>query len=446
MISAPFVKRDRGQILPMVAGMAVVLIAMVGLAIDVGRMMVTKAQLVRAVDAAALAGALKLPDMTAAETEVYLYMAENEPEATVDVPSSPAERQVQVVAHKHVDLTFLRVLTIIPGIDLEDPVTVSAEAVAGFGVVTPVDVQLVMDDTGTMKNNCNPQQTDEDCAIKQARDGANTFVDTLLSDTGGEGGTQVGMNPFRGCYGSNRYNPVSGESADRGCVLFSEIVDLTSDPDPVHTAIDGLRADGGYPGTNICLALNEALEYLNGPNAQPGALRYLIILTDGDNRYSDGAQSNQRGNNPHPSGAHAPPVYPPPQWPSSGSTPTHRCRMTGPAQNSKDYGPDYDSRINALDDATYALAEETKAMGVEIYVIGYGVVGHPEESNCDPNQVGTGGNRDHGVADPQDRNLAKCISSSTEGTYDHYFEAPAPEDLPEIFQSIAANIAFRLIK
>ena len=85
-------------------------------------------------------------------------------------------------------------------------------------------------------------------------------------------------------------------------------------------------------------------------------------------------------------------------------------------------------------------------MGVEIYVIGYGVVGHPEESNCDPNQVGTGGNRDHGVADPQDRNLAKCISSSTEGTYDHYFEAPAPEDLPEIFQSIAANIAFRLIK
>ena len=41
----------------MVALMAVVLIAMVGLAIDVGRLMVAKAQLARAVDAAALAGA-----------------------------------------------------------------------------------------------------------------------------------------------------------------------------------------------------------------------------------------------------------------------------------------------------------------------------------------------------------------------------------------------------
>jgi hypothetical protein len=110
------------------------------------------------------------------------------------VPSSSADRQIEVHAEKHVDLTFLSVLTIIPGIHLRDPFAVSADAVAGFGVVKPVDVQLVMDDTGTMKSGCNSGQTNSDCPIKQARDGANLFVDTLLSSSGPIVGTQVGMN------------------------------------------------------------------------------------------------------------------------------------------------------------------------------------------------------------------------------------------------------------
>jgi len=447
MIVKPFGSRERSQILPMVALLAVVLIAMVGLAIDVGRIMVAKAQLVRAVDAAALAGALKLPDLPAATTQVNDYMAENEPSATWTVPSSPAERQIEVHAEKHVDLTFLSVLTIIPGIDLEDPVSVSAEAIAGFGVVEPVDVQLVMDDTGTMKSGCNESQTDSDCPVKQARDAGNAFVDALLSDTGGAGGTQLGMNPFRGCYGNNRYNPVSGEAPDRGCVLFSEIVDLTPDPDPVHTAIDGLRADGGYPGTNVCLGLSEALNYLNGPNGQTNSLKYLVILTDGDNRYSDGAQSSQRGNNPNPSGSHAPPVYPPPQWPNAGSTPSHPCRVTGPAQNSSDYGSDYNSRVNALDLATYNMAQQIKSMGVEIYVVRFAAPpgDTPMTTLCNPSMVGQGSTREN-ANDSWDRNLSRCIASSTAGTNDHYFYAPTADQLPQIFERIAANIAFRLIK
>ena len=168
----------------MVALLGVVLIAMVGLAIDVGRIMVAKAQLTRAVDAAALAGALKLPSLPDATTEVNLYMAANEPSASWTVPSSSADRQIEVHATKGVGLTFMKVLTIIPGINVQDPFAVSADAVAGFGVVKPVDVQLVMDDTGTMKSGCNSGQTNSDRPIKQARDGANLFVDTLLSSTG----------------------------------------------------------------------------------------------------------------------------------------------------------------------------------------------------------------------------------------------------------------------
>src|SRR3989304_4383311 len=102
--------RQRGQILPMMAILAVVLIAIIGLAIDVGRIMVAKAQLVRAVDAAALAGVLQLPDMSAVEAEVYLYMNENEPDATVEVPDSPAERQVPGGWNKSVGLSLMAVL------------------------------------------------------------------------------------------------------------------------------------------------------------------------------------------------------------------------------------------------------------------------------------------------------------------------------------------------
>jgi Flp pilus assembly protein TadG len=443
----PFSSREQSQILPMVALLAVVLIAMVGLAIDVGRIMVAKAQLVRAVDAAALAGALKLPDLPAATTQVNDYMAANEPSATWTVPSSSADRQIEVHAEKHVDLTFLSVLTIIPGIDLEDPVTVSAEAVAGFGVVKPVDVQLVMDDTGTMKSGCNSGQTNSDCPIKQARDGANLFVDTLLSSSGPIVGTQVGMNPFRGCYGAQRYNPVTGELASRGCILFSSIVDLTSDPATLHTAINTLRADGGYPGTNLCLGLYEAKKYLvNGQHIQTGASRYLVILTDGDNTYTDGAQSSERGNIPNSSGSTAPPIYPPPQWPTSGSTQWDSpCRIGGFHQDSTDNGTDYDNRVNALDSATYTFANQLKAAGVEIYVIGYGVVGTSNSNPCNLSQVGTGSTR-QGSSDSRDRNLAKCIASSTQNTNDHYFEAPTPQELPAIFKRIAVNVAFRLIK
>ena len=448
MIVKPSGSRERGQILPMVALMAVVLIAMVGLAIDVGRLMVAKAQLARAVDAAALAGALKLPFLTEPRPRSTSTWPRTSP-----VPRGPCRRRRGTAksgaATKNVGLTFMKVLTIIPGINLTDPVHVYAEATAGFGVVKPVDVQLVMDDTGTMKGGCNSGETNSDCPIKQARDGANGFVDTLLSSSGPIVGTQVGMNPFRGCYGTQRYNPVTGEDPTRGCILFSSIVDLTSSPSTLHTAINTLQAMGGYPGTNLCVGLYEAKKYLvDGPHIQQGASRYLVIITDGDNTYTDGAQSSLRGNIPNSSGSTAPPIYPPPQWPTSGGTSSDSpCRIGGFHQDSTDNGTDYDNRVNALDTATYNLAQALKNApnNVEIYVIGYGVVGSANSTPCNPSLVGTGSSR-QSSSDTRDRNLAKCIASSTAGTIDHYFEAPTPQDLPAIYQEIAVNVAFRLIK
>jgi len=417
MTLRPFVKRDRGQILPMVALLAVVLIAMVGLAIDVGRIMVAKAQLVRAVDAAALAGALKLPDLTAAETEVNLYMAENEPDATVDVPSSPAERQIEVHASKHVDLTFLSVLTVIPGIDLDDPFTVSAEAVAGFGV-QPVDTYLDIDATGSMgASPCNQGQNNDGCPIKEAKDAAHEFVDILLDDSPGASYTQVGVGPFRGCYNPPR--------TYQHCVPSGWMVaDLTTNKGLLNGKINDITAQGGT-GTNICLGMLKGQEILFGPNGQTASntMKFLVILSDGDNTYNSVSY-----------GQGAPPQSCRPDYDPSHSD-TYVDTQCRSAQ----------TRERQLDTKTKALADQLKSQGVEIYVVGFGICGTNNPSQLPTTSYCNGiGNSDHD--NTADRRLLKCIASSTPGTNDHYFEAPSAEDLPDVFSQIAREIAFRLIK
>jgi hypothetical protein len=406
------VNRQRGQILPMVALMAVVLVAMVGLAIDVGRIMVAKAQLVRAVDAAALAGALKLPSLTDATTQVNLYMAQNEPNATWDVPTSPAARQIEVHATKDVDLTFLRVLTIVPGIGLEDPVSVSAEAVAGFGIQA-IDTYLDIDATGSMGTcsgyHCTPP-------IDEAKQAAANFADILLNDAPGSSLTQVGTGPFRGCYNPPR--------TYQSCVPMSMVADLTENKSLIMSKIDNIEAEGGT-GTNICLGMLEGQGMLFGPNGQTAqnTLKILVILSDGDNTYN--ATSYGQG------------------------APPQSCRPTYDPSHSDTYVDtecrSAQTREKSLDIETKAMADQLKSQGVEIYVVGFGVCGTnnpsqlPTTSYCN----GIGNNDSDNTAD---RRLLKCIASSTAGTNDHYFEVPHAEDLPDVFSSIARQIAFRLIK
>ncbi len=408
----PFGSRERSQILPMVALMAVVLIAMVGLAIDVGRIMVAKAQLVRAVDAAALAGALKLPDLPAATTQVNDYMAANEPSATWTVPSSPAERQIEVHAEKHVDLTFLSVLTIIPGIDLEDPVTVSAEAIAGFGIQA-VDSYLDIDATGSM-GTCSGYH----CAIPidEAKHAAADFANILLNDAPGSSYTQVGAGPFRGCYNPPR--------TYQSCVPTSMVADLTENKSVITTSINSIEAQGGT-GTNMCLGMLTGQGILFGPNGQTASntLKILVVLSDGDNTYNSTSY-----------GQGAPPQSCRPDY-----DPSHSDRYVDTACRSAQ------TREKSVDIKTKALATQLKSQGVEIYVVGFGVCGTNNPSQLPTTSYCNGiGNNDHD--NTADRRLLKCIASSTAGTNDHYFEVPHAEDLPDVFSNIAREIAFRLIK
>lgn len=402
-------RTDQGQILMAVALMMVILIAMVGLALDVGRIFIMKAELSRAVDAAALAGSLDLPDAAQTRARVSEYMAENKPSASSSVVLNAAARQLRVSASEDVKMIFLALLGF-------DKVSVDATAVAGFGAF-PLDVYLAIDATGSMgASPCNSSDSNPGCPIKEAKDAAMAFADTLLGDSIGSGYAQVGAGAFRGCYEPPRNYSVCVDASGPD----SMVTDLTSSKATLNSGIANIGARGGT-GTNICLGMHKGEQILFGANGQTAGntLRYIVILTDGDNTYNQ--NSYGQGQPPNDCRPNASP------WSSDGYVGSS-CR---PAQ----------MRERQLDVKTMAIAERLKSQAVEIYVVSFGTCGSADSSLCKPNMIGR---PSHDNA--ADRNLLKCIASSSLSTNDHYFEVPTASDLSAVFTSIAQQIAHRLIE
>ncbi|MEX2225291.1 MAG: pilus assembly protein TadG-related protein [Dehalococcoidia bacterium] len=274
-------RSERGQVLPMFVMLLVTFMAMTGLAIDAGRVYVARAELTRALDAAALAGVLELPDIADAQTRATAYMTENQSDATLSFPAA-SENQFRVEGTRNVGMLFMRI------VGFED-LDITASAAAGFGIV-PADTVLLVDSTGSMgASPCNSSDSNSGCPIKEAKDAAEGFADFFLADASGF--TQVGYTPFRGCH-----NPPRTHS---GCVTDNMLEDLTVDLNDIVGAIDDTTAIGGT-GTNVCLALYKAQEMFDGPNAQTASntLNSIVILTDGDNTYNSASYSSSEGTPP----------------------------------------------------------------------------------------------------------------------------------------------------
>lgn len=112
-----FLRDEKGQALPLFALLAVVLIAFAGLAVDVGGAYVSKSNLQKAVDAAALAGAKDLPNAAVAkDSAIYfaglngLSSAETENIVNVTTPYKGDKSKIEVVGSKRITYTFARVL------------------------------------------------------------------------------------------------------------------------------------------------------------------------------------------------------------------------------------------------------------------------------------------------------------------------------------------------
>jgi hypothetical protein len=378
--------------------LVVALLGMLGLAIDGARLYIARAELSRAVDAAALAGVAELPDTDDAQAAAEAYLTENAPGASATFPTTTEEFQVRIQGTRTVDMFFMGLFGI-------NDVDVGVTAAAGFGQ-TPVDTVLTIDATSSMASPCNSSQSNSGCPIKEAKDAATAFAGTLLN---GAGTRQAAVVPYRGCYKPPRQYD--------SCVPAGWLHDLSSSYGLVSAKINDIGAQGGS-GTNVCLGLYQTEEVLFGPQSQTSdsALHIAVLLSDGDNNYNSVAFGNGE-----------PPTDCRPSSPN-GSDGTSGCSNSA-------------SRERQLDTKTLAIADALKAQGAEVYVVGFGVCGSAGTSQC--NRAMVGGTHHDDIAD---RNLLKCIASSSASTNDHYFEVPTASDLPAVFAQIAQSLAFRLVE
>ncbi len=395
---------QRGQALPLFIIVMVMLVGVVGLAVDVGRFYIARAELSRALDSAALAGVIELPSTANAQTQASTYFDAHISDGSITFPSS-ASGQFRVRGTRNVDFVFMGLL----GIGSK---SVSASAAAGVGS-TPSDTVMVIDSTSSMGDPpCNASQNNSGCPIWEAKQAALAFKN-LLFGSGSSTTTKVGYTPFRGCHNTPRTHAA--------CVTNAMRVDLTTNSAAVTTAVNNTTALGGS-GTNTCMGLFKAQEMFNGPNAQTAAntIKSLVILADGDNRYDLVAYSAAQGSPPVP------------------------CRPTGYSTGSDAGGgcTPATSRERSLDTLTHTLATTLKNQGVEIYVVAFGVCGPLDASTATSGYCNGVGNADHdNVAD---RRLLKCVASSSPMTNDHYYQVSTASDLPQVFTRIAQAIAFRL--
>jgi Mg-chelatase subunit ChlD len=409
---------ERGQIAFMVAFSALILIVVAGLALDVGRLYVARAQLSRAVDAAALAGVLEFDGTTeglaVARTKALQYLALNEPTATGTAEADGEANRLRVDATMAVDLFFM------PLIGVNSPRTISAYAIAGFGTMK-LDAVLLLDATGSMAGN----------KINQAKIAAKDFKNTLLG-SGWNGNVSVGVSPFRGCFrGSPQTTIAPKPLSATNCVNHAtEVAYLTGDSVLLGNQIDAVTALGGS-GTNICGALVMGKAILDGPNnhlGQENHRRFMILLSDGDNTYNSYSY----------------------QAPSPGPVSPYASCIPSTSPNNSDTYVDTacrsaQTRERQIDIKTYEYANALKAEGIEIFVVGFEVCGTPDNTVYSQSQCASQiGNTAHD--NTADRRLLKCIASSKPGTNNRYWETNDASQLPAIFTSIANQIAHRLLE
>jgi Flp pilus assembly protein TadG len=186
---------ESGQALILVALTFVVLLGFAGLTVDVGRAYFTQRELQKAADAAALAGALELPDPVAAQAIAQQYGAsggdKNEASLVKDsvmavttrcvtslgcVPSRGVTTNVIAVTETaDVPTYFARIFGV-------DEFTVNAKATACSPCsAKPLDIVLVLDRTGSMCQLSLPdgtirQQSHPNCTdLNYAKQGIATF-------------------------------------------------------------------------------------------------------------------------------------------------------------------------------------------------------------------------------------------------------------------------------
>jgi Flp pilus assembly protein TadG len=177
ILSSAAHRAERGQSIVIFAISGTAMIALVGLSVDVGMLLLTRADLQKAADAAVTAGAQNLPDSVTASTVARDYVSKNagsSAAAAVTVKQTySANDTIVVVAQKRVNYSFLRVLGL-AGAD------VTATATARVGNYVGGNGLLPWGFVSNSTNSCflgfsngNPQfKQNQSCKLKSGAPGA----------------------------------------------------------------------------------------------------------------------------------------------------------------------------------------------------------------------------------------------------------------------------------
>lgn len=241
MMNIPrMIRNDRGAVLALVAVSMVVLLGIGGLALDSARGYLTKARLARAVDAAVLAGArsLRLGEDVARQRALDIAVLNGANGDDLDVifgVNAKGEQTVRVDAHLVMPTTLMRVL----GVETMD---VNSAAVAA---VPPVDLVLVLDQSGSLKTAD---------AFDDLQDAARLFVDYFDDDI-----DQMGLVSFN-LRANERFSMAGAFSAT------------------IKYEIDQMTA---FSYTNVGEGLRLAQEQITGPAVRQRSAKVVVFFTDG---------------------------------------------------------------------------------------------------------------------------------------------------------------------
>ncbi len=273
---------DRGQVLPWIVVMIVVLVSMAGAVIDLGNAWRVHEQLQASADAAAAAGADNLPNQLAAVAAAKDYsstaggknpikgVGSVTTAAYADCSTDPAHcdgaNTVHVTESVPVKTTFLGLL----GINSINE-TAKASACSPCGGA-PLDVMIVLDRTGSMTG----------AKLQNAKDGIKAFLGTMdptLDNVGlailppaastGQACDPVPPSPYSNPAAAYLLVPLSNSYA-------SKLGQLNPSSQLVST-VNCVQAGGS---TAYATALDVAQSELNA-DGRPGVQDVIIILSDG---------------------------------------------------------------------------------------------------------------------------------------------------------------------
>lgn len=432
--------------------------AAAGTAVDLGRVYVEHNRLQNAVDAAALAGSLQLPDDPdvtngKVESAAKNNLLANDPAATdIVVASGGATRSVCVDAAAKVDMTLAKVLGI-------KDATVTAEACAGYN---DIELVMVLDATGSMKGS----------PIESVKDAASDLVNLIMpASSSTSTRSKIGLVPFQGKVRIDGNDPVLAErnpdgvgvgcrnadgtlndgrlkteyskttdrtsifygytisgvstTTDKTCSGMSPIRALASDKSAILNNIAAINAGAVTSGTLIAEGIKWGHKVLSPETPYVEAStdkkvrKIMIVLTDGDNedgRCGGNFASASRTINTYWTNAYFGMGLKPTSAASPYATLSTASATLAQIPDCKDGG-----KLNQYTLDAANAAKNDPSYPVEIFSIRFG------------------------DSDSTDKSIMRQIASSKTGTDDHYYDAPNSSDIQEMFKKIGQQLGQRLM-